>query len=260
MPATLSADPLRKRAWLEALREEIAALEGPAAAGSGVRLGAGPADRALGGGLSRHGLHEIAAATYPDLPASRAFAAGLAARFLGEVPGRPLLWIEWARAPFDVGRLYGPGLAAFGIEPDRLILAEVHRAAEALWCLEEALRSGTLAALIGEIDPASPAFSLSAARRLQLAAEESATPLLLLTGPGGGTAGMAAALTRWQISTAPGGMTRSGRPGAPGFDASLLKCRQGRPGRWTLYWDGAGFTADRPVVSPFAPLAERVAA
>src|SRR3546814_5833524 len=99
-----------------------------------------------GGGLSRGVLHEVAAgAAEGACVGEDAAAAGFSAMLLGRFArGRPVLWCEnrTARERSGLpGTIYAPGIAAFGIAPEDLILARTRRDAEALWTAEEALRS-----------------------------------------------------------------------------------------------------------------------
>ncbi|TVR97005.1 MAG: hypothetical protein EA406_10505, partial [Rhodospirillales bacterium] len=199
-------------ALLAGLRAQIRRLEhhaggGPGnAAGNGdgdgaaavLSLGAASLDDALPwGGLPRAGLHDIIAA---DMSAAAAgFTALLLGRLLAE--GGAVAWCRRARA--GAGRmpavLYAPGLARFGLDPDRLIVVEAGSETDLLWALEEGLRSGALAGVAGEIGAAPPI----ALRRLQLAAETTAT-LALLVRPARTLAASTPALTRWQVGSVPG--------------------------------------------------------
>ena len=153
------------------------------------------------GGLETGALHEIkpvGPATHWS--AARAFACALAARRLlsihaTPVASAPILCCATARLTSEHGLLYGPGLATFGLDPRRLILAETLKAADVLWAMEEGLKSESLAAVVGLID----AVELTPARRLALAAARSATPCLLLTHPS--AAATAATATRWRVGT-----------------------------------------------------------
>lgn len=72
-------------------------------------------------------------------------------------------WIAWIAPPYLP---YAPALAAWGLALDRLLL--VHpEASDALWAVEQALRSGTCGAVLASPTKADP----KALRRLQLAAE-----------------------------------------------------------------------------------------
>lgn len=70
---------------------------------------------------------------------------------------------------------YAPALAAAGVPLQRLLLIQPATAAETLWAARQAAASGACALVLAWL--AQP--DTSALRRLQLAAEESATPLFL---------------------------------------------------------------------------------
>lgn len=239
----LSTLPQKARAALVAdLRARIA---GPsagldvAASGCFVPLGVEAIDAALpGGGLKAGALHEVGAADYRDMGAATGFLTALAVRLAGNVSA-PLLWCSAAQSPFDTGALYGPGLAAFGLDPARLVLALPGSATDCLWAMEEALRSGAFAAVIGEVDGRAAALDLTATRRLQLAAEEQGTPVFLFTGHDGGAASVA--VTRWRISARPGEIIPGtdkfgGLGGAPCWHVALTRARGGAPGAWDVAW------------------------
>ncbi len=229
------------------LRTRIAAFEGAGNAtgesASGVVSLGSPFDDVLpGGGLRRNALHEIAAADYRDMGAGIGFVAALAAHFADASSSAPLLWCEGGRVSLDMGGLYGPGLAAFGLDPARLVLIAAAREVELLWVLEEALRLGAFAAVVGEIDGRTKALDLVATRRLQLAAEEGGTPLLLFTGHESADASVA--VTRWRVAAAPGspGSRFAGQSmelvGRPRWNAKLERCRGAESGAtWLVEWD-----------------------
>jgi protein ImuA len=209
-------------------------------AGEGIMPFGIPAiDRLLPhGGLDRGALHAVLAGDCRDMPAALGFAAALAARFAA---GRgPILWVGQvtggARGLADFGGLYGPGLLSLGLDPDRLILASVQRQDDMLWALEQGLGCPDLALVVGEVDPGAP-LSLTAARRLQLAAARSGVTALAVGGHAGREDGLVAAVTRWCVAAAP----------APDPDFSNLPARQQRfevalsargtrPGHWCLDW------------------------
>lgn len=221
------ADP----AVLESLRRRIRGLEGAFCRGEGGVLGLGaPAlDEALPwGGLPRAALHEVLAA---DGGAAAGFCAGLLARLAGGTGT-----VLWCRRGYG-RRLYGPGLTAFGLDPARLIVVRGRNATDVLWVMEEALRSGALAAVLGEAG----GLTVTAARRLQLAAEGGATAALLLRA--GDDEDASPAVTRWRVAAAPGARAE-GRPGVgrPRWRVDLIKCRNaagaaaGNSRSWLVEW------------------------
>lgn len=151
--------------------------------------------RLPGGGLALGALHEVAGGGNGTIDGAAAtlFAAGIAARTKGKV--------LWCITRPD---LFAPALAQVGLNPDRVIYLEAGDDKTVLACVEEGLRHGGLGAVVAEI----ARLSMTASRRLQLAAE------------GTGTVGLAlrrwrrqadtvdfgqptAATTRWRISTQP---------------------------------------------------------
>ena len=183
------ADP-GKAVRLQELRSQLQALErGAGGARPPFALGLAGLDAHLGGGLPRGCLHEVAGAV--DDGAAAGFCAALLGRLSAEPMAGPVLWCQ---PTLD---LYGPGLAAFGLDPARLIVVTARRPADRLWAMEEGLRCPALAAVLGELD----ALDLTAARRLQLAAETSGVTGFVLH-PNGGHPAQATAVTRWKITAA----------------------------------------------------------
>ena len=156
------------------LRSAIAGIEaycGPAQPRAPARLSLARAfDPMLGGGLSQDGLHEIAPAHAGDGAAALGFALALAARFAAAGPSQTVLLASEDFCAHEAGALYGPGLAAYGLGLGQLVLVRAPDAPTLLWTMEEALKSGALAAVIGEIWSFSRHYSLAASRRLLLAA------------------------------------------------------------------------------------------
>jgi protein ImuA len=185
---------------IAALRAEIAALAESARGGARASLSFGldAIDRRLaGGGLAVAALHEVAGAApgLGDDAAATLFAAAIAARRAG---GEGT--ILWALSRRD---LFAPGLASAGLAPGRILYAECRRNEEVLAVMEEGLRHGGLAAVVGEIGRA----TMTATRRLQLAAEEGGTMALMLKrwrrSGEDPLALPSAAVTRWRLACAP---------------------------------------------------------
>lgn len=190
------------RDLLVTLRERVLQIERPTIAAHGVMpFGLTPIDRALpGGGLTRGALHEILAAggDEEDGALAAAFTASIVARLASAGDGVVL----WCLSRPD---LYGPGLAAHGLDPARLIVVRTARDAEILWAMEEGLRTSGIAAVVGEVG----ILPDVASRRLQLAAERSGvTAFVLRRWYNGGQATRErnlpnAAATRWRVQALP---------------------------------------------------------
>jgi protein ImuA len=149
-------------ATVDALRERIQRLEGgarhePAVLPFGIKA----IDEHLPeGGLALGALHEVAGGGNGavDGAAAALFAAGIATRTRGRV-----LWCVTRQD------LFAPALAQAGLAPDRIIYVEAGDDKAVLGCFEEALRHAKLGAVVAEISR----LSMTASRRLQLAAEGS---------------------------------------------------------------------------------------
>jgi hypothetical protein len=147
-----------------------------------------------------------------DGAAAALFAAGVAARTRGKV--------LWCITRPD---LFAPALAQAGLVPDRVIYVEAGDETSVLVCFEEGLRHGGLGAVVAEV----ARLSVTASRRLQLAAE------------GSGTIGLA--VRRWRRHTEAADF---GQPTASGQRAPRNPVACSR--RWT-----------RPMAARIDPLPRR---
>jgi protein ImuA len=237
---------ISKSALLDDLRRRIGRLERTSephhAARPALAFGVDEVDHALPwGGLMAAALHEIAPETangaadgIDHLPAALGFAAALLGRAALSGP------VLWGRTDNRAGaRLHAPGLASFGLNHNNLILVNCAQARQIPWVMEEGLRSGAVAAVLGEMQQ----ISSVAARRLQLAAETGGTLAMLVTA--GGDDALVAA-TRWRIAAAtsphPAGphLANLG-PGPARWRATLWRCRgtaavETDPRHWLLEW------------------------
>lgn len=168
----------------------------------------------------------------------RAFAVFQAARHPGQV-----VWILPDHAP----QMLLPGALPEGL-PARLMLLRPKGETDLHWSLEETLRAAPVALVIAE--PEKP-LSLTAGRRLQLAAEAGGTTGLVLIQDGQGSN---SAETRWRCEA----QARSA-PDSTLHDWSLIKNKRGTIGRWVVNWNGASaaFTMvsatgqrDQPAIPP----------
>ena len=197
------------------------------------------------GGLPANGLHEI----FGDATAT-GFAASLLARLDKVKSGAPILWCQTGR------ELYGPGIAAYGLDPNRVILVHGRNDTDLLWAMEEGLAAPGIAGVVGVLHKVPPI----AGRRLQLAAEERGRFGLLLrpldpqirpmARAAADLAATSMALTRWRV-----GASRSeplligGREAGMGperWRLELQRCRlstfnqtstyAGHPKTWQVEW------------------------
>jgi protein ImuA len=214
---------------LAELRHYLAKAEGFGPAGAVLPFAMPAIDAALPWrGLPRGALHEVEnAGTTGEDGAAATFLAGILARL---TPERPVLW---CLQHLD---LHPPGLALAGLAAKRLLLVQAPNEREILWAMEEGLRSGALAAVLGEIAVLPP----TAGRRLQLAAEASGVTALVLRrwrsfalaerqrpAP-------SVAVTRWRVAAAASRDTGEPGVGAPLWQVDLLRCRGGSPASWLM--------------------------
>lgn len=193
-------------------------------------------------GLASGALHEVVSAESRDAGALSGFLLALIARVMGVRSGA-VLWVMDPLAAREAGRLHGPGLLRFGVDPARLIAVQPRRTEELLWAMEEGARCQPLAAVVGEVQGAHKALDLTATRRLMLRAQTSGVPLFLARH--GVAFEPTAALTRWCVgpraSSAPG-LLRDGPHEAIGqvsWTLELTRNRDGRPSHLDLEWNHA---------------------
>jgi protein ImuA len=224
------------------LRQSLRALQKPAGIANGpavLPLGITAIDLALGGGLARGALHEIAAAGEAHVAAAAGFALGLAPS------GARLVWIAEDMALTESGAPYGPGLETFGLRPERLLTVAAAQRCDLLWAMEEALRCRATAAVIGELRHG--AIDMVAVRRLSLAAAQSGALALLLRAAPPRDASTAA--TRWIAGAAPHDC----------FAVRLTRNRRGPLDAWMLQWsdDDERFVLATHAQPMAAPAADR---
>lgn len=209
-----------------------------------VRLGSEAIDGACGGGLAA-GTHQAAGQGAAVL----GFGLAVMVRALASAPGGRMLLVQSQEAGSEGGQVYAPGLHALGLDPDRVGVAQVRSCVDALRVVDEALRSGAVAAVLADLGRA-PRLDLSVTRRFNLSARRTGALALMLTRDLDATS---AALTRWRIEARPS-RGRRRRLGRPVFNLRLLRNRLGPTGEWTLEWD-----SDDRLFRPSSPLSAPVA-
>ena len=180
--------------------------------GAALRTGFAAVDAVLpDGGLTCGAIHESLGL------AARRFAVYLLARRLENVAA-PALWA----VPVAAGQaLYGPGLAGYGVDPSRLVIARYRSAVEGLWLIEEALKSGAFSLVLGEPEGA---LGTTAARRLSLASEAGGTCGLLVSEGGAAISTPGTSASRWRSEPAPAAVSETG-PVRRRLSLVLERCR-----------------------------------
>ena len=178
----------------------------------GLSSGYDKLDRLLpGGGWPRQALTEILIGQYGigELQLLMPALASLCIEEPGAEPVEPG-WIAWVAPPLQP---YPPALQKWGIDLSRMLIVRPRDDSEVLWSAEQALSSGTCAAVL--LWP--QMLDDQASRRLQLAAEKGGSwavafrPLTARTQP-------SAAALRIELSA-----------GQSGTRLAILKSRGGRP-------------------------------
>ncbi len=234
-------EALERHSSSPALRALISDPARPLSASPPWTLGAPEIDAHLAGGLDAASLHEVkpqacardaaagssAGASAGQWAVALGFALRLAVRRLDALARSgahaQILWCWPSAFARELGLPCGQGLAALGLDPSSCLFVETKRASEALWAMEEGLKSASLALVVGVLKEA----ELTPARRLSLAAAGSLTPCLMVTDPRAPAAGSTA--TRWRIG-ARGSAPHSfegNAPGAARYAVSLERCRNG---------------------------------
>lgn len=216
---------------VEQLRKEVLELEGRSSVQTQAptRLGLGPVEQAFGDQVFPRGtLHEFSYEHPHQGASSLGFMAGILGKLLQS--GGYCLWIT--------GRpmIYPLGLLRFGVAADRVFFLRAEAQKEAVWAMEEALRSSALVAVVGELSR----LSFAVSRRLQLAVEGKGVTGLVYRSLRKPDQALACSC-RWRIRPLPG--ASYGAPGLslPRWWVELTKSRTGTPRQWDLEWAEQGF-------------------
>jgi len=154
-------------------------------------------------------------------------AASQRARGGGLMVAAPRAWFR------ERGRLLAGGLGPLGRSGQTVLMIAPATELEALWALEEGLRSGAVALAVGAVEAA----SLLATRRLDLAARAAgATVVLIKTRP---ARDLSAARRRWRVAPHPSAPHPwdPKASGAARWRVALERSRDGASGAWILEHD-----------------------
>lgn len=211
------ADP----AVIASLRARIWALERSTTAATDIVAVAPVIDAALPwGGLPLGCLHDVIAGDESS--------TGFLAVLLGRMAVRgPVLWCV-RRDTRQM--LYPPGVSGFGLAAEQIIMVRGGALRDLLWAAEEGLRCRKLTAVVLDGVEA----DLTAGRRLQLAAESGGGVGFTLMPERAHPSG--AATSRWRIRSAASAPTPWHGIGAPRWQVTLERCRNGGGGAWLVEW------------------------
>ncbi len=174
-------------------------------------------------------IHEMICASTEQATVCAGLVSGLLSIMMQK--GGVCLWISLK------DNIFPPALGSFGIHPDRLIFIRVMNDVEALWVMEEALKYHGLAAVVAEVGR----LDFKQSRRLQLAVEHSHVTGFVLRNKPAKMAPTASA-ARWMVNHLPS-MPADDLPGLgfPRWQVTLLKVRNGNPGKWIIEWSEGKF-------------------
>ena len=192
-----------------------------------VPLGHPQADAVLGGGLRPGSLHEVFAQGW----CAGGFAALLALLAAGK---KTFFWVRPDYEAMEYGALSPNGLAELGGDPSQLIQVRTRNEVDALAAANDILACPHAGAVLLEMEGMPKCLDLVASRRLALAAGESGVTVFCLRN--GARAEPSAALTRWQVSSAPSHPTDDDW-GNPIFDAHLTRHRTGGLSNFLMKWN-----------------------
>lgn len=219
------------------LRRDIISWEGfrPPATGAAGAIGLGEIEKSFPNSVFPTGaVHEFISSSPEDSSACGGFITGVVRALLAD--GGACIWVSYTR------RIFPPALKTFGLNPDRVVFADVSLEKDVLWVAEEALKCEGVAAVICETRN----LSFTESQRLQLAVEKSkATGFILRKDVKIITT--TACVTRWKVTSLPSEL----RPGVPGvgfprWQVDLQKVRNGQPGSWMVEWKRKGFRVVHP--------------
>jgi protein ImuA len=174
-------------------------------------------------------IHEFLSSRVEDSAATSGFISGLLASLMRN--SGTAIWISSSRT------LFPPALKSMGLEPDRFIFLDLQKEKDILWAMDEALKCGALAAVVGEVREID--FTMS--RRLQLAVEQSKVTGFILRN-NFRKLNTTACVSRWKITPLPSESINA-LPGIgfPKWRVELLRMRNGKSGVWDIQFINGKF-------------------
>ena len=162
----------------------------------------------------------------------------------------PIFWVQDRLSAKEAGVPYLPGVGR------PFVMVHLSRPDEVLAAMEEGLRAGGLAAVVGEVWGAPSSLDFTATRRLVLRAEAMGVACWLIRR--GATPDLSAARNRWRVASLPSAL-HAHDPLAPGdarWRVDLFRSRFADPGTWVARYDRAADRVDFTAAVPDRVLAE----
>ena len=162
----------------------------------------------------------------------------------------PVLWVQDRLSAKEAGVPYLPGVGR------PFLMVHLSRPDEVLVAMEEGLRAGGLAAVVGEVWGAPSCLDFTATRRLVLRAEAMGVTCWLIRR--GAAPDLSAARNRWRVASLPSAR-HADDPLAPGdarWQVDLFRSRFTDPGIWVARYDRAADRVDFTAAVPDRVLAE----
>ena len=205
-------------------------------------------------------VHEVFTDERRHAGAVLGFALGQARGLLNEAR-QAVVYLQMLSEAQEMGLPYGPGLAAFGFDPDALVLIRPANIAELLWAAEEAIACRAVAAVVADVAGHPKTLDFTASRRLSLRAGAAGTSIFLLRY--GAWREASAAQLRWHLVPELSAPTPFDAR-APGetrwrirLEKGALSDRQNQ--EWLLEWTKNGFQSlndtQRGIAQPPRPAA-----
>ncbi|MBB5770617.1 protein ImuA [Brevundimonas vesicularis] len=178
-------------------------------------------------------VHELYASTAADAVAVNAFALMAGAMSSN---GRRLVWAVHSMMISEFGDPYGGGIEEIGIETSEILFAKAPNIKSLLIIGEESLKTSSVGSVVISAWGDSKDLSLTASRRLALAAKSEGATLFFMRA--GAEPTPSAAETRWSVKATASVPLAGGAPGHPSFSLTLLRHRGGGEAKnWVLEWD-----------------------
>lgn len=217
---------------IESLRADIQRLEGFRPQGWVNNSDLGPLQETFPNGFPKGALHEFFASQPESLSATLGFISGLLS--ITHKSGC-ILWVSANR------KVFPPALQAFGLDPGRILFADLKSERQIPWAIEEALKCTGITAVVGEMKT----LDFLTSRRFQLAAERTQhSGFFLRTGAFNNEP--TACVTRWKVEAMNSSTLQDESGVLPGigfpkWKVELLRMRNGKANRWELQWSQQQF-------------------